>query len=64
VIGGVREAGFTIDLAAQAFAVMDGYLYGFALQQVNLPSHTLQESAELAENILLELPADVYPHLA
>ena len=40
VIGTLRKAGFTIDMAAHAFSVMDGYIYGFALQQVNLPSHT------------------------
>ena len=64
VIGTLRKAGFTIDMAAHAFSVMDGYIYGFALQQVNLPSHTPEESADLAENILRELPADEYPYLA
>ncbi len=64
VIGSLREAGFTVDMAAHAFSVMDGYIYGFALQQMNLPSHTSEESAELAENILRRLPADEYPHLA
>jgi Tetracyclin repressor-like, C-terminal domain len=43
---------------------MDGYIYGFALQQMNLPSHSSEEAAELAENILRELPADDYPYLA
>ncbi len=64
VIGSLREAGFPIDMAAHAFSVMDSYIYGFALQQMNLPSHTSEESAELAENILRQLPADEYPHLA
>lgn len=64
VIGSLRKAGFTIDMAAHAFSVMDGYIYGFALQQVNLPSHTIEESAALAETILRELPAEQYPHLA
>ena len=64
VIGSLREAGFTVDMAAHAFSVMDGYIYGFALQQMNLPSHTSEEAAVLAENILRELPADEYPHLA
>ncbi len=64
VIGSLRKAGFSIDMAAHAFSVMDGYIYGFALQQVNLPSHTSAESAALAENILRELPAHEYPHLA
>jgi AcrR family transcriptional regulator len=64
VVGSLRKAGFSIDMAAHAFSVMDGYIYGFALQQLNLPSHTPEESAALAENILRELPADTYPHLA
>ena len=64
VIGTLRKAGFTIDMAAHAFSVMDGYIYGFALQQVNLPSHTSEESAALAESILRELPAQEYPYLA
>jgi AcrR family transcriptional regulator len=64
VLGSLREAGFTVDMAAHAFSVMDGYIYGFALQQMNLPSHTSEESAELARNVLRELPADEYPHLA
>lgn len=63
VIGSLREAGFTIDMAAHAFSVMDGYIYGFALQQVNLPYHTSEEGTEVAENILQKLPADEYPHL-
>jgi AcrR family transcriptional regulator len=64
VIGTLREAGFTIDMAAHAFSLLDGYIYGFALQQVNLPSRTSEESAELARNILEQLPADRYPHMA
>ena len=64
VIGSLRKAGFSVDMAAHAFSVMDGYIYGFSLQQVNLPSHTSAESAALAENILRELPAREYPYLA
>src|SRR4029077_8106492 len=64
VIGTLRKAGFTIDMAAHAFSVWDGYIYGFALQQVNLPSRTEGESAALARNILDQLPADKYPHMA
>lgn len=64
VIGRLRAAGFTIHMAAHAFAVLDGYIYGFALQQVNLPSHTSEESAALAASILRQIPAVQYPHLA
>jgi AcrR family transcriptional regulator len=64
VLGSLRGAGFTVDMAAHAFSVIDGYIYGFALQQTNLPSHTSEESAQLAGSILRELPAHEYPHLA
>jgi AcrR family transcriptional regulator len=64
VIGSLRAAGFTIDMAAHAFSVMDGYIYGFALQQINLPYHTSEEGTAVAETILRQLPADKYPHLA
>ena len=62
VIGSLRAAGFTIDMAAHAFSVLDSYIYGFALQQMNLPYHTSAENAEFAENILRQLRATEYPH--
>ncbi len=64
VIGSLREAGFTVGMAAHAFSVMDSYIYGFAQQQQNLTFTTSEEAAVVAENILRQLPADEYPHLA
>jgi AcrR family transcriptional regulator len=64
VVGSLRRAGFSIDMAAHAFSVLDGYIYGFALQQVNLPYHTSEENAVFAEDILRHLPASEYPYLA
>lgn len=64
VIGTLRAAGFSIELAAHAFSVLDSYTYGFALQEVSLPFDTPEETVELAESILTQLPADEYPHLA
>jgi AcrR family transcriptional regulator len=63
VIGCLRDAGFSIELAAHAFSVLDSYIYGFALQERSLPFHTPKETAELAEDILAGFPADQYPHL-
>jgi len=63
VIGILRKAGFTIGVAAHAFSVMDGYIYGFALQQTNLPLHTSEQVAEVGENILVQIAGE-YPHLA
>ena len=64
VLGSLRAAGFSVEMAAHAFSVMDGYIYGFALQQMNLPSHSSEEATQLAEGILRQLPANEYPHLA
>jgi AcrR family transcriptional regulator len=63
VLGTLREAGFSVELAAHAFSALDSYLYGFALQERSLPFDTAEQTAEAAEMILAQLPADDYPHL-
>ena len=37
VIGACRRAGFSVAMAAHAFSMLDSYIYGFVLQEVNLP---------------------------
>ena len=64
VIGSLRAAGFTVHLAAHAFSVIDSYIYGFAQQQQNLTYTTAEEADAVAQDILRQLPADTYPHLA
>jgi AcrR family transcriptional regulator len=64
VIGCLRTAGFPVALAAHAFSAIDSYLYGFALQELNLPFHTPEETAAMAETFLDQFPADHFPHLA
>jgi AcrR family transcriptional regulator len=64
VIGCLREAGFSIAMAAHAYSVLDSYIYGFALQQASLPFKTSEEVVEVANSILLPFPADAYPYLA
>jgi AcrR family transcriptional regulator len=63
VLGILRTAGFPVELAAHAFSVLDSYIYGFALQEANLPFQTSEELATMADTILGHLPADEYPHL-
>jgi AcrR family transcriptional regulator len=60
----LREAGFSIELAAHAYSALDSYIYGFALQQTSLPFDTGEEAAEVAETILRQLAAGGCPHLA
>ena len=63
VIGCLREAGFSIPMAAHAYSVLDSYIYGFALQQKSLAFKTSEELAEVARNILRRFPVQAYPHL-
>lgn len=63
VIGILRNAGFSIELAAHAFSAFDSYIIGFVLQEIALPFEAGEPPAELAEAIMAAMPADAYPHL-
>jgi AcrR family transcriptional regulator len=64
VIGCLRAAGFSIEMAAHAVSVLDSYIYGFTLQEVSLPFETEEEVDAVVGSIVQELPAGDYPHLA
>jgi len=64
VIGSLRQAGFSIEMAAHAYSLLDSYIYGFALQHKNLPFDTSEELAAVAQNILQQFPTDEFPYLA
>ena len=64
VLGCLREAGFSLELAAHAYSALDSYIYGFTLQERGLPFDTPQQSAALAQVMLARFPARQYPHLA
>ena len=64
VIGCLREADFSIALAAHAYSALDSYIYGFALQQASLPFKSSEEVVEVADSILRQFPVHEYPHLA
>jgi AcrR family transcriptional regulator len=63
VIGTLREAGFSIAMAAHAISTLDSYIYGFALQETSLPVHTAEDTAKVAQVILMRLSSNEYPHL-
>ena len=64
VIGTLREADFSLGMAAHAYSVMDAYIYGFALNQASMPFEPGMETSELAAVMVEQFPADEYPHLA
>jgi len=63
VIGSLRAGGFDVAMAAHAYSLLDGYIYGFAMTKMNLPFDTSEEVAEVAQGMLEPFPRDEYPHL-
>ncbi len=64
VLGCLRQAGFPIALAAHAYAALDSYIYGFALQEASLPFETGEQTADMAQDFVAQFSPDEYPHLA
>jgi len=63
VIGTLRGAGFSIQMTAHAYALLDSYVYGFALQEASLPFEGPETVAGVAEPMMQQFPAGEYPHL-
>lgn len=63
VLGCLRRAGFSIEMTAHAYAIIDSYIYGFALQEANLPATSGADMTELAKGITEQFSADEYPYL-
>jgi AcrR family transcriptional regulator len=64
VLGCLREAGFSVELTAHAYSLLDSYIYGFALQETSLPFGTPEETAQVTREIADQMPAGEYPYLA
>jgi AcrR family transcriptional regulator len=62
MIGTLRAAGFSVEMTAHAYALLDSYVYGFALQEAGLPFDG-KDVADVAEPIMQSFSADEYPHL-
>ena len=63
VLGCLRRAGFSIDLTAHAYALLDSYVYGFALQEASLPFGSGEEAAQVAHQISAQFASGQYPYL-
>ena len=64
VLGSLRGAGFSVEMAAHAYSVLDSYIYGFTLTETTLPFRKPGEVAEVAANILEGFRTGEYPYLA
>jgi AcrR family transcriptional regulator len=63
VLGSLRKAGFSVDLTAHAYSILDGYIYGFTLTELTLPFNS-EGVAEVAGSIMEGFRRGEYPYLA
>jgi AcrR family transcriptional regulator len=63
VLGCLREGGFSVVMAAHAFSLLDAYIFGFVLQDTNLPFESPEELQALADSIMESFPAEAFPHM-
>ncbi|GEB15103.1 TetR/AcrR family transcriptional regulator [Pimelobacter simplex] len=63
VLGSLRAGGFPVADAAHAFSVIDAYVYGFVVTEVNLPFDSQAEVADIAAAMMETMPEGDYPHL-
>jgi AcrR family transcriptional regulator len=63
VLGILRSAGFSVELAAHAYSVLDSYTYGFAIQAPSLPFEPGQDTAMITRTIMARFTSGQYPHL-
>ena len=64
VIGSLRAAGFDMAMAAHIYPLLDSYIYGFAMTQMNLPFENTAEIADVAQSMLQAFPINEYANLA
>ena len=58
----LREAGFSPELIYHAFHILESYVLGYTLQQLNFP-YKGEELAGLAADFLKQIPVEDYPDL-
>jgi AcrR family transcriptional regulator len=61
-LGRLREGGFSVPAALDAWHTLDSHLYGFTLQQLNLP-FAVEQTQQVSANVLGQLPAEEFPHV-
>ncbi|HZO67882.1 MAG TPA: TetR/AcrR family transcriptional regulator C-terminal domain-containing protein [Kribbellaceae bacterium] len=61
-LGRLREGGFSIEEALDAWHTLDSHLYGFTLQELNLP-FGVEETQNVSASVLGQIPAEQYPYV-
>ena len=63
VLGCLRENGFSLPATAHAYSLLDSYIYGFALQEINLPFKNSEDAVDVAAIMMAQMVPDEYPYL-
>ncbi len=63
VIGCLRGAGFSLEATAHAYALIDSYVYGFAMSEASLPINGPETVTEVAQSMMFRHLAADYPNL-
>ena len=63
VLATLARAGFSLQLMAHAYAILDSFIYGFAMEEANLAVQGGEQSPQLAEQIAAAFDPAKYPHL-
>jgi AcrR family transcriptional regulator len=63
MIATLRGAGFSIELTAHAYALIDSYVYGFAVQEAALPFDGPDDVGAVTGAMVAQFSTAEYPHL-
>lgn len=63
MVGCFLDAGFSIGLAAHAYAIVDAYVYGFTHTELVLPFEREEDAHVVAAEMATQMPPGVFPHL-
>jgi len=63
MLAALARGGLPLDRMAHAYAVLDSYVYGFAIQEANLPVQGGEEMGEIAQEIAAAFDPGQYPNL-
>lgn len=63
VLGCLQAGGLPTPVVAHAYAIIDAFVYGFAVQEASLPAQDTEDLSDLAEQLVATMPADAFPHL-
>jgi AcrR family transcriptional regulator len=61
-LGRLREGGFSIEGALDAWHTLDSHIYGFTLQELGLPFEA-EEASQVSADVLGQLSGAEYPHV-